>query len=309
MRTRSGQLDSRRPFRRSEALQAGITVRELTGPGFQKVFHGIYVGAGVKLTPLERARAALHISPPASYASHHTAALIWGGTPPMDSRTHVSVSDGQSRSERQGIAAHRAVGRPDLRDHRAILVSSPAQCFCEIAALGTGLVDLVVLGDSLVGAKVVTPEELIAAADSWTHKRAATASRAARLVRAGVDSAMESRLRMLIVLAGLPEPVVNFVIRRQNGDWKMRFDLCYPELKLLIEYDGEQHALDPKEQARDLERREELQHLGWRLVVVRKYHYYGQPERVLERIRQARLDCGASPASCRIRTTWMSEYA
>lgn len=309
MRTPSGVLDSRRPFRRSEALKAGVSVRELTGPKFQKVFHGVYVGAGVILTPLERAKAALHVSPPGAYASHHTAALLWGGIPPTDSRTQISVPDGRSRSERRGISAHRAVDTPDLRHHRSVPVSSPAQCFCEIASLGAGLVDLVVLGDSLVRAGVVTPDELIAAADSWRRARAAIAGRAARLVRIGVDSAMESRLRMLIVLAGLPEPVVNFVVRHPNGDWKMRFDLCYPELKLLIEYDGDQHALDPRQRARDLERREELQHLGWRFVVIQKQHYYGHPDRVLERIAQARLDCGASRVSCRIRPTWINQYA
>lgn len=82
MGTRSVRLDSRRPFRRSEALKAGVTVRELTGPKFQKVFHGVYLSADRALTPLERVKAALHICPPGSYASHHTAAVLWGGVPP-----------------------------------------------------------------------------------------------------------------------------------------------------------------------------------------------------------------------------------
>lgn len=308
MRTRSGRLDSRRPFRRAEALQAGVSIRELTGPKFQNVFHGVYVAAGVRLDDVERARAALYISPAGSYASHHTAALIWGGIPPTDSRTHISVPDGRSRSERRGIAAHRAIGSPDLRDRQSVPVSSPAQSFCEVASSGSGLVDLVILGDSLVRAGVVTADVLIAAADEWTHQRAATASRAARFVREGVDSAMESRLRMLIVLAGLPEPDVNYVIRHANGEWKMRFDLCYPELKLLIEYDGDQHSVDPRQRARDLERREELQHLGWRFVTIQKHHYYGNPAGILDRICQARLDCGAPASSCRIRTTWVNDY-
>ncbi|WP_188894264.1 DUF559 domain-containing protein [Microlunatus endophyticus] len=308
MRTRPPVLDSRQPFRRAEALATGITIRELTGPKFQKVLHGVYVAAGVQLTDLVRARAALHISPDGSYASHHTAARIWGGTAPNDARTHVSVPDPGSRSERQGIASHRATVDADVRSWRSTPVSSPPQCFCEIASLGAGLVELVVLGDSLVRAGVVTPTELIAAADAWTHRGSAVASRAARLVREGVDSPMETRLRLLIVLAGLPEPVVNFVIRHENGDWRLRFDLCYPELKLLIEYDGDQHVFDSMQRARDLERREELQRIGWRIVTIQKQHYYAQPARVLERIRQARLDCGASASSCRVRTTWMNHH-
>lgn len=308
MRTRSGRLDSRRPFRRAEALQAGVSIRELTGPKFQNVFHGVYVAAGVRLDDVERARAALYISPAGSYASHHTAALIWGGIPPTDSRTHISVPDGRSRSERRGIAAHRAIGSPDLRDRQSVPVSSPRAEFLRGRQLGIGTGRPRHPWRFVGPCGVVTADVLIAAADEWTHQRAATASRAARFVREGVDSAMESRLRMLIVLAGLPEPDVNYVIRHANGEWKMRFDLCYPELKLLIEYDGDQHSVDPRQWARDLERREELQHLGWRFVTIQKHHYYGNPAGILDRICQARLDCGAPASSCRIRTTWVNDY-
>jgi hypothetical protein len=68
------------------------------------------------------------------------------------------------------------------------------------------------------------------------------AERAAGLVRAGVDSPPESRLRMLILLAGLPEPSVNYIIRDQDtGEWLRRFELAYEELRIAIEYEGRQH--------------------------------------------------------------------
>ena len=93
------------------------------------------------------------------------------------------------------------------------------------------------------------------------------ARRAAAYVRAGVDSAMESRLRMLLVLAGFPEPEVNVILRDLGGDWSRRFDLCYLALKLIIEYDGEQHGdLDHRDS--DIHRREELERLGYTLVQV-----------------------------------------
>ena len=41
---------------------------------------------------------------------------------------------------------------------------------------------------------------------------------------------------MLIVLAGFPEPEVNMIIRHDDGEWSVRLDLCYPHLKLIIEY-------------------------------------------------------------------------
>jgi very-short-patch-repair endonuclease len=93
------------------------------------------------------------------------------------------------------------------------------------------------------------------------------ARRAARHIRDGVDSAMETRLRMLLVLAGLPAAEVNFILRHPDGSWWMRFDLCYPSLKLIIEYDGRQHAEDSDQWLHDLRRREALHRTGWRVIV------------------------------------------
>jgi hypothetical protein len=41
----------------------------------------------------------------------------------------------------------------------------------------------------------------------------------------------------------------------------MRFDLCYPSLKLIIEYDGRHHAEDSEQWLHDLKRREAS--TGW----------------------------------------------
>lgn len=271
------------------------------------MFHGVYVSAGVSLTPLERARAALMVFPQA-FASHATAAAIWGGVITDDQQVHLSVAPGEVRSRRRGITPHQTRDQSDLRVLEDVRLSSPGRCFCELATDGFGLVDLVVLGDSMVGSGVVTPDELVTAADNWPDRRAAVASRAARLVREGVDSPMESRLRMLIVLAGLPEPSVNFVIRYHNGEWKLRFDLCYLDLKLIIEYDGDQHARDPRQVARDLERREEIERMGYRILVVQKHHFYQHPDQVLRRIAAARLDRGAAKETCRVRNTWRNYH-
>ena len=74
----------------------------------------------------------------------------------------------------------------------------------------------------------------------------------------GVDSGMETRLRLLLVLAGLPEPQVNVILRQPDGSWSMRLDLSYPHLELIVEYDGRQHADSTQQWKRDSRRREEL---------------------------------------------------
>ena len=151
-----------------------------------------------------------------------------------------------------------------------------------------------IVGDGLVKAKATTVERLVAAASEATGSRHRLARRAACLVRDGVDSPMETRLRLLLVLAGLPEPTVNVIVRGREGEWLRRFDLCYTVLRLVVEYDGRQHAEDTRQWVTDIDRREELDRGRYRLVVVTRDGIYVEPERTLERVRDALTDCGAA---------------
>jgi very-short-patch-repair endonuclease len=167
-------------------------------------------------------------------------------------------------------------------------------------AFGVNLVDLVIAGDSLVKANDLDPQQFVAAADAYQGRNARRARRAASFVRAGVDSPMETRLRLLIVLAGLPEPEVNVIVRIAGGKWRWRFDLCYPEYKLIIEYDGRQHAYDAEQWSHDLNRREWLDQEGRRIVIVISEGIHGEPLRTLQRVRAALEERGArvpSPSS------------
>ena len=279
------------PFTRAEARSAGISMSDLAGPRFQRIYYNLYVSNAVALSPLLRARAALKVSPLGSHASHFTAGEIWGGWVPEQPRTHVSSPRAQSRCQRRGIRNHDIGAGAQVVTYRGVRVSSPMQTFLELAAV-VDLVDLVVFGDSMVRAGHFTTAAVVEAADAWRGRGRKLARRAARLIREGVDSPMESRLRMLIVLAGLPEPKVNVIIRNQHGEWLVRFDLCYPGFKVVVEYDGRQHAEDDAQWDHDIDRRELLDQWGYRLVVVRSKGIYVEPERTLRRVRTALRERG-----------------
>jgi hypothetical protein len=301
-------LDVRRPFTRAEARAAGIRLREILGPQFHKILYDSYVSSAVPITTRLRAEAALSISVPGSCISHHTAAELWGGVVPACSDVHITVTGEAPRSRRQGIKAHATTRSRMTSTIHNLRVTSPTQTFLDLAG-SLDLVDLVVLGDSLVKAKRVTPEELTAAASVWDGAGAARARKAARFARKGVDSPKETRVRMLLVLAGLPEPTVNVIIRNPDGSWRMRFDLSYPGLKLIIEYDGRQHSENRNQWRRDLSRREELDRLGWRLIVVTSDDLRDAPEAVLNRVREALVDRGAVGIRRRFNTEWMRYFA
>ncbi|MGH3345625.1 MAG: endonuclease domain-containing protein [Nocardioides sp.] len=135
-------------------------------------------------------------------------------------------------------------------------------------------------------ARMTRPRQLVTATAELSGDHAAQALRAAALVRERVDSPMETRLRLLIVLAGLPEPRVNVDIR--DGEFRTRVDLCYPELKLIIEYDGQQHRADDLDQwDRDNDRISWFAQRGWELVPVISRGIYRRPAETLDRICDA----------------------
>lgn len=300
-------LDLRKPFGRADARRAGIPVKDLASARFRKLFYDVYVSVDVPATPALRGSAVLGISPFGSHVSHHSAAQIWGGIVPDQPRTHVSSPRGGTRSERQGVGSHQISRGSEVVTFAGLRVSSPTQTFIDLAT-ELSLVDLVVLGDSLVKKGRTTPRQLVEAALGWKGTGCRAARRAAGLVRAGVDSPMETRLRLLMVFAGLPEPVVNHIVYDARGSVSKRFDLSYPDLRLIIEYDGRHHAETQQQWDRDIERREELDGEEWRLIVIQAKGIYVEPGRSLERIVGAMRACGARGLPRTLNREWERHF-
>lgn len=298
-------LDVRRLFTYAQGLAAGLRPAELRSKDYRQVIHGIYVHASVEPRPFERVEAALlvHRHDPRAYASHVSAARVYEvPLPERLSDEHVTVFHKQDRRRRRGVCPHLAPPSGLVITLYGIRVSAPAQVFLELASL-LNLVELVVVGDALVRQSRVSAEALVEAARTYTGRGAVLARRAASYVRAGVDSPMESRLRMMIVLAGLPEPAVNFQICYPDGRVRYRLDLSYPELKLAVEYDGRQHADDTVQWEGDVERDYWFTEAGWVKVKVLAAGVFKRPEQTLLRIRAALLKRGGRVPR-RLRNEW-----
>jgi hypothetical protein len=205
------------------------------------------------------------------------------------------------------VITHKPLSRGDqivVRD--GVRVSVPEQVFCELAAVGLNLVELVVAGDAMLQAKRATRESLTRAVESMRGRGVRLARRALGYLRTDVASPMESRLRMLLVLAGFPEPQVNVILRTADGEWVRRFDLCYRELQLLIEYDGDQHG-DLEHRDSDHDRREQLERLGYKIVPVTSLGIYRDPAKTLRRVADAMRELGGQPPG-RWRPEWRQHF-
>ena len=73
----------------------------------------------------------------------------------------------------------------------------------------------------------------------------------------------------------------------RHGGWLARPDLSYPDWKIAIEYDGDQHRVDPRQWRRDIARRENLEADGWIVLVITAVDMYQRPAPTLMRIVSA----------------------
>jgi very-short-patch-repair endonuclease len=94
---------------------------------------------------------------------------------------------------------------------------------------------------------------------------------------------METRLRMLLVLAGLPRPEVQGSIRNDEGRF-LRPDLLYRRERLAIEYDGGNHR---DRLVEDNRRQNSLVDLGIRFLRFTATDVYGTPDTVVMLVRHA----------------------
>jgi hypothetical protein len=105
-------------------------------------------------------------------------------------------------------------------------------------------------------------------------------------LRPGVDSPPETRTRLVLVAAGLPEPLVNADVLDHTGAWLARPDLSWPRWRVAVEYEGDHHRTDRAQWRRDLGRDAVLQANGWLVLRVGADDLV-RPDRLVARVRAA----------------------
>lgn len=300
-------FDPKLPFTRGEAIQAGISAWVLRGPAYRRLLPNVYVDTTVPLTPSLAAVAPLAVAVESAWVSHISAARVHGAPVPAMAGEHVSVVRESDRLRRAGVTSHVAPVTSRIVNIEGHRVSAPVQMFVELAGQLT-LVDLVVVGDWLVRKNLVTLERLRAFAAESSLPDVAAARAAASLVRDRVDSPMETRVRLLLVFAGFPEPEVNLVIAGVDGQPRRRFDLCWPGVKVIVEYDGRHHVEREEQWEADLARREKIDDGEWRLIVLVAKDVYKRPDLALVRIERLLRDKGLPGLPTMLSDAWRAHF-
>lgn len=75
------------------------------------------------------------------------------------------------RLVRQGVSSHYRKDAAQITLRKGLPISTPEQTFLDLAGIGVGLVDLVVVADGLIKAGHTSPALLIEAASQWRRSR------------------------------------------------------------------------------------------------------------------------------------------
>lgn len=282
-----------RAFSTTEALAAGVSRSRLRRTDLVRPFHGTRVGTG-SADFLGRCRSFRTRMDERHFFSHSTAARILGLPLPAalveDGDLHVSTIRPSRALKARGVIGHQSLlAAEHLLRWGGFPLPRADDILVQLAPMLT-LTELVQVGDALTRRQrpLATVEQLCDAAANAGHRPGVVKLRqAVALVRPRTDSPMETELRLAIVNAGLPEPVVNHSITDAAGAVVALGDLAFPEHRLVIEYDGDHHRRDRDQYVKDIDRLWRIEECGWRVVRINATHMEKEASEAVLRVRSA----------------------
>jgi hypothetical protein len=263
------------------AAAAGLTPDQLRSKRWATPFHGVRIERiaasdlrTIYIALVAVARVPLIISDRSAAARYR-----WWLPVQVDSMVDISVAPG-GVIERVGVRCHRrALDPKDVCELDGIPLTSPVRTILDLASQ-LPLIDLVVLMDAALHMRSCTLEQLVARAQDRGVRGIVRYRRALSLCDSRSESPMETLMRLLIVLSGLPAPTPQFKVYDIHGAFVARTDLRPPGVRAAFEYDGGGHD-EPVVHARDVKRWRDLQRAGYEVFPYTASDLFGSPQQIV----------------------------
>jgi very-short-patch-repair endonuclease len=262
----------------------------MRGNDLAKPFRGVYVDGELPLTYVVRCEALLRRAPASSFLCIWSAARVM--SIPLPSRIErsavvdIGAFSPTSPPEGRGVRGHSLeLDETDIWRWNGIRVTAPEETWCSLANR-LSIPELVAAGDYLIHHEtpIATRESLGARVTKWAGKRGVRKLRyALELLSERSESPQESKLRVIVIEAGLYGLEVNFPIRTSGG-YNYRADLAFPREKVIVEYQSAFHET-PESFRADMTRVSRLEADEWKVMQVNKDDVANAPELVV-RIRR-----------------------
>ncbi|OBF05096.1 endonuclease domain-containing protein [Mycobacterium sp. 852002-10029_SCH5224772] len=271
------------PFIGSEAVAAGALTKTQLATRYRRLFPDVYVERDVGIGAASRAKAGWLWSGRRGVLAGFSAAVLHGSGWVDDAQAVELLHDNRRRPP--GILTHRdRVEEDEIEIVAAMPVTSPVRTALDLGCWYPTTTAVAAI-DALARATNVKAADLELLARRYAGRRGiARARQAVDLFDAGAQSPKESWLRIVLIQAGLPRPQTQIPVVNEFGSAIAYLDMGWEDVKVAVEYDGEQHRSDRYQYTWDLRRSEMLQRHGW--IVVRVVAG-DRPAEVVRRVRDA----------------------
>lgn len=270
-----------------------LTREQLRSKAWRRLFRDVYADRALPDTHGLRCRGAALLIPAHAAIAGMSAAWIHGANLASPHEpVAIVIPPGHRFGPVSGLRISTAqIPSADIVRVAGIPITTPDRAAWDIA-LGPDVVESVVYLDKLAALGAITRGGLLArlasaertpgqSRSAWLRARTAI-----RLFDPRAESPPESRLRVQMVLAGLPPAIPQFEV--WDGDFFVaRLDLAIPEHRIGVEYDGRWHNRSDHRFEFDHARTARLVALGWRIIVVTSDRLRNDLARLLADLRRA----------------------
>jgi very-short-patch-repair endonuclease len=255
------------PFLGSEALAAGqLSTYELRSQ-YIALHKDVYVPRDAELTAVLRAKACWLRSRRRGVLAGFSASALHGSKW-IDPTLPAAIIDTNRRP-----AARVQIWEERIEGDEIAVVSGMRVCTRARTALDlarrypadTAIADI----DALAQAVELKPADIDLLVERYTGRRGMKRARAAlELIDSGAQSRKESWLRLLLMRAGFPRLQTQIPVRNEWGWAEAYLDMGWEDIKVAVEYDGDQHRSSRYQYVKDIRRLEMLERYGWTVVRV-----------------------------------------
>ena len=271
------------PFIGSEAIAAGALTKSQLTTRCRRLFLDVYVMRDIDVDAEVRAKAGWLWSRRRGVIAGFSAAALHGSRWVDDRQVVQLIHD--NRRNPPGVQTHRdRVEDDEIVRVAGLSVTSPARTALDLGCWYPTMTAVAGI-DGLARAVEIKAADVELLARRYPGRRGvARARKAIELFDPGAQSPKESWLRVVLIEAGLPRPETQIPVRDEFGNPFAYLDMGWEDMKVAVEYDGEQHRNDRRQYSWDVRRLESLERLGW--IVVRVLAG-DRPAEIISRVRAA----------------------
>ncbi len=254
---RVGQL-----FIGSEAVASGRVTQYALRSRFVAIHRDVYLPRDAEITAVVRAEAAWLWSRRRGVVAGRSASALHGAKW-IDGKVPAELIYDNRHAPSQIRTWADRIEDDEVTTLKGIPVTTPARTALDLASrypvdTAVALIDALARSTRLKMADV----ELLA--ERYPGRRGIRrALGALDLVDAGAESPRETWLRLLLIRAGFPRPRTQIPVHDRYGQLIAVLDMGWENVKVAVDYEGDQHRTDRRRFNTDIKRAEAIAALGW----------------------------------------------